>query len=163
MSAAVRSVPAMSEHESDQVDLSWFCNHLPPEDQVSLLRNPDQVLPAGLAQRLMHKPGVFSARWLSNDGPSGWELTRSAATTLGGIRSQLDHWWSGLSPERQAYIMENRRGELDGEYADDIRRASEDPVEKPGAYLVVLVTDDKTGRFRLPQMIQVYVEMKTAE
>jgi hypothetical protein len=41
---------------------------------------------------------------------------------------------------------------------------SRDPVSNgPHAHLVVVVSDNRTSRFRLPQMIQVYVEMKAAE
>lgn len=83
---------------------------------------------------------------------------------LAAVEMQLHQWWSTLTAEQQAYIIEHRGGELEKSYGDVVRQASRDPVsDGTHSYLVVLVSDDKTGRFRLPEMIRIYVEMKAVE
>lgn len=165
LSVVARTVPSMSEDESARADLSWFYQ-LAPAAQVALLRDPHGALSGELAVRLaIPGPGVYQELQTQSDGGSAsLRLSPSAAEHLAAIRLQLDEWWSHLPADQQAYVIENRRGELDGEYREIVLRASRDPVGNgPHAHLVVVVSDNKTGRFRLPQMIQVYVEMKTAE
>lgn len=153
----------MPEDELAPVDLSWFYN-LHPDVQVALLGNPHAALTGDLAAHLAKSgPGVYQAYWVSNGAPGPWALVGDAAETLWAIRLQLDDWWSNLSEDGQRYITENRSGELDGAYYDIIHRASRDPVDdRPNAHLVVMVSDNKTGRFRLPEMIRIYVEMQVA-
>lgn len=153
----------MSESDGGVTDLSWFY-HLHPRVQVSLLRDPYAPLAGDLAVRLgSNGPGVYTAQWLSNGDPARWSLAPDAARTLSAIRLQLDHWWSDLPADEQAYIVENRTGELDGKYRDLVLGASRDPVnDGPHAHLVVVVSDNRTGRFRLPEMIRIYVEMTVA-
>jgi len=152
----------MPEDESAPADLSWFYSLDALEDQVSLLRDPHQVLPMPLAKRVMGNPGIFSARWVHGDEPTQWHLTTGAAEKLAEIRARLDQWWPGLSADDRAYIIENRNGEFDVDgYASLIHDAGlGSSVE---GSLAGVVSDAKAKRFRLPQMIQVYVEMKATE
>lgn len=152
----------MSEDAPVSVDLHWFCNHLRLEDQVSLLRNPYAPLPLALADQLIRTPGAFSGGWLSSGSdPKDCELAPPAAARLEQIRLELNGWWSSeaLTPDQRAHIVENRRGWLHKDHADAIRKA-----DRPGIYEVHLVPDNRQPElFRLPQMLQVYVEMKATE
>jgi len=143
-------------------DLDWFYR-LHPRDQVGLLRDPHQDLHGDLANRLFVAQKAVAAQWLSNEGGAKVSLLPPAARKLYTVRLQLDQWWSALTEGERSYIVENRAGELAREYGDLVQRANRDPVaDGPDAYLVVLLSDNKTGRFRLPTMIRVYVEMKAA-
>lgn len=99
--------------------------------------------------------------WLSNDGGGSVELSATAAQTLLAVRAQLDHWWQSLDGDQVDYIVQNRDGELDGSYRSVVQAASLDPVtHAPHGQLVVTVADNKTGRFRLPELIRIYVDVR---
>jgi len=79
-------------------------------------------------------------------------------------RRQLDRWWQDLTPEKHAYLIKYRDGELDKDYADTVQAASTNPLNDPNALVVIVARDLKNnGRFRLPPMVDVYVEMKARE
>jgi hypothetical protein len=80
------------------------------------------------------------------------------------VFDQLDGWWEALTSEQQAYLIKYRAGELDEDYADTVQAASADPANDPNGLVVVVVRDLKNNnRFRLPPMVDVYVEMKARE
>lgn len=135
---------------TDNVSLGWlFTGRLTMDDQVALLNRPHD-LPDDLVQRLQRARDV--------------SVTDTLADTLDYQRGQLDRWWEDRTPEQQAYLIEQRAGELDEDYADTVQAASADPVNDPNALVVVVVRDLKNNnRFRLPPMVDVYVEMKTRE
>lgn len=141
-------------------DLTWFYR-LPFADQVSLLRDPRQTVRGDLVSTLFLDRALMGSKWTSNDGGIQWTLDPDAAQQLISIRQQLNEWWSTLTSEEQAYIAEHRAGELDGEHRSAVQRASLDPVSDDG-HLVVVVSDNKTGRFRLPEMIRIYAELRAA-
>lgn len=140
-------------------DLDWFYD-LPPAEQSVLLRDPYANVNGPLAVRLAKNgPGVYGSV-PSTDGLE-WKLSPEFASKLSAIRLQLDHWWQSIETDQQAYIVENRSDELAGEYHDVVQAASLDPItHAPHGHLVVLVSDNKTGRFRLPAMIRTYVDLK---
>lgn len=144
-------------------ELDWFYR-LPFAEQVPLLGDPRQAIVGEHARTLFRDRALMGSKWTSNDGGSRWSLDSEAAQQLTSIRQQLDEWWQLLTVEQRDYIAAHRDGELDKQYGDVVRGASRDPeADGPYAHLVVMVSDNKTGRFRLPQIIRLYVEMKAAE
>ena len=110
--------------------------------------------------RLSQLPDTYAASqaiWLSNP-PRDTEFTLHGELPdkLETIRIHLDQWWSNLDPEVQAYLNENRDGELDGDYKGAVMRAGDGEAD---GLIVAVVQDNKTGRFRLPPIVDVYVEM----
>jgi hypothetical protein len=90
---------------------------------------------------------------------------RDLPASVAGILDQLDLWWEDLTSEQQAYLIKYRAGELDGDYADTVQAASStDPANGPNGLVVVVVRDLKNNnRFKLPPMVDVYVEMKARD
>lgn len=151
-SVVARTVQAMSENEL-LPPLEWFCKYLELREQVSLLRDPEQALSVPLAEKLSRNILVISDARLT--------LSPTLIEQLTDIRKRLNAWWKELDPDDRAYIIENRNGEFDGRYAVLIHDAGlASSVE--GA-LAGVVSDGGTGRFRLPQMIRVYVEMEATD
>lgn len=142
--------------DSAQADImSWF-DKLPMDDQIDLLRNPEQALSPGLIDRLNDKPGVLTqTRWAGSKDPAPLELSAVPRLRLRAIHNQLDAWWDHLAVHEQAYILQQRAGELDAIYAETVLAAT-------GADLVVALVRDVRNRnsFRLPGMIRTYVEMQ---
>ncbi len=147
-------------------DFTWFFA-LKPDERIALWRDPYGDCNGSLAVKLATgnegQPGVYGGVPASLTDGVRWKLSPSVAAELSAIRRQLDQWWQSLDADQKAYIVENRGGELSGEYHDVVQAASLDPVtHAPHGHLVVIVSDNKTGRFRLPQMIRTYVEVKAA-
>lgn len=156
LSVAAGTVPSMPEDDLLPA-LEWFSQHLTLREQVPLLRDPRQSITNAMAVKLSHRFLVYAA----DSDPERWQLAPSLIGQLTDIRDRLDVWWEGLGPDDRAYIIESREGELDGEYAVHIHDAGlASSVERA---LAGIVSDGKTKRFPLPQMIRVYVEMKAAE
>jgi hypothetical protein len=52
---------------------------------------------------------------------------------------------------------------LASKYAEMVTAAGDGPLRDPGALVVAIVRDGTTGRFRLPPIVQVFVEWKAQE
>jgi hypothetical protein len=134
--------------------------NLAMEDKVRLLKNPHGRLSPGLVQRLSRFPGTVAgeAVFTSNEPKgTGFRLSPSLAGQLDHIEGYLDEWWTGLDPEDQDHLIEHRAEQLAAEYAPVVLAAGDG---KPEGLIVAVVRDNKTGRFRLPPMIRVYVELQ---
>ena len=147
----------MSEGET----LSWFYQQLTLDEQVELMSKPGGALPGRIAERLLKRPGITTAYWLSNDGPNSWNLNGSAARKLDTARHQLDFWWQNLASDEKQHLIDNRDGEFGQNYKNIVQNANSDPFNDPDAYLVVIVQDaNNDHRFTLPPVIRAYVEMR---
>jgi hypothetical protein len=125
-----------------------------------MLTNPFGPLPAPLAERLMHRPGISMTYWEGSNDPREWTLSAIAARRLAAAASQLDYWWQRLTEENRQYIADHRGGELDAEYAAIVQDASTNPINDPDALVVIVVRDVNNGhRFRLPAIVRAFVEM----
>ncbi|GAY14187.1 hypothetical protein [Mycobacterium sp. shizuoka-1] len=139
---------------------------LPMDVKVTLLERPHGAVPKELVPRLSRLSGTSLAGpaiWLSNppgSDPGGFTLHGELPDRLEVIRALLDHWWSTLDAEVRDHLVENRNGELDGQYKDAVMCVGDG---KPGGLIVAVVQDNKTGRFRLPAIVDVYAEMKARE
>ncbi len=71
--------------------------------------------------------------------------------TSGGRRS---------APEVQNYLIENRDGELDADYKAAVMDAGDGNLD---GLIVAVVQDNNTEKFRLPPIVDVYVEMKARD
>ncbi|MBU8824391.1 hypothetical protein [Mycolicibacterium goodii] len=140
-------------------DLDWFYG-LSSAERVALLRDPNQDLPGTLADRLVDDYRIAKSWWESSGEPPRLMLAPHAATKLIDIRARLDHWWSNLSPDERAYIAENREGHLESRYHDVVQAPAYDPVTRVPLPDLVVVSDHKTGLFRLPRLMSIYVEMQ---
>jgi hypothetical protein len=121
------------------------------------------AVPAQLVPRLSELPGTTAAQtiWLSNPpSDTGFTLHGELPDRLDSVRAHLNQWWSNLDPDVQNYLIENRDSELDSHYKGAVMAAGDG---KPEGLIVAVVQDDKTGRCRLPTMVDVYVEMKARE
>lgn len=140
-------------------DFNWFLA-LTPDERVALWQDPYRDCNGPLAVKLAQGkgPGVYG----SGTGETRWKLSPDVAAELSAIRRQLDQWWGEVEADQKAaYIIENRAGELDSDYRSVVQAASLDPItDVPHGHLVVIVSDNKTGRFRLPSMIRAYVDMR---
>jgi hypothetical protein len=145
---------------TDDKELGWF-HRLSMDDKVRLLRNPDGALPPELVEQFLHNPGVYTSYWVSEGSPDRWALTPEASRKLNAQRDQLDWWWSRVEPADQAYLVAHRAEELSGEYADLVMNASS--TAEHAALVVVMVRDNRTGRFRLPHMMDVFVELQARD
>jgi len=135
--------------------LEYFRTQLDLDEQVSLLRDPEQALSFSLTEKLSRNVLVISE-------PAGLTLAPTLIGQLTGIRGRLDVWWKRLDPDDQAYIIENRNGEFDvKEYAGLVHGAG--LASSAEGSLAGVVSDGVTNQFRLPPMIRVYVEMKATE
>lgn len=143
--------------DSAQDDIMPWFDKLPMDDQIDLLRNPGQPLSPRLIDRLNDKPLLTKTRWAGSNDPAPWELSAVVQLRLRAIRNQLDAWWDQLAVHEQAYILQQRAGELDAIYTDTVLAAT-------GADLVVALVRDVRNQnsFRLPGMIRTYVEMQAA-
>lgn len=140
-------------------DMSWFYT-LELSEQAALLRNPHSPPPSTLVDRLAHRPGLAASWWVASEDPPRFTLAPDAAAKLDAIRTHLDRWWSTLTPDERAYIIENRRDNFDvSKYADLMHSADGGPVDDPNAVVVVTVRDNKEQTFRLPPQLRAYVEM----
>jgi hypothetical protein len=144
----------------DEYALSWFNQQLTLDERVAMLTNPFGPLPAPLAERLMHRPGISMTYWEGSNDPRQWTLSAVAARRLAAAGAQLDYWWQRLTDEHRRYITDHRGGELDAEYAAIVQDASINPINDPDALVVVVVRDVNNGhRFRLPAIVHAFVEM----
>jgi hypothetical protein len=75
------------------------------------------------------------------------------------VLDQLDRWWGRRSRQEREELMIRRRGdELDAEYQQMVTDANEGSPA-----IVAIVADHPGGRFRLPTMLAVYLELKDQE
>jgi hypothetical protein len=74
------------------------------------------------------------------------------------VRAQLDRWWQRRSPEEPAVLIEHRREEFGREFWEMVMDA--EPLEPNQPPIVAVVSDNRTGRFRLPSILAEYVELK---
>lgn len=158
LSPTAASVPSMTDDNS----LAWF-HRLSIDDKVLLLRDPHGKLPERLVVQLgrlgADGPGVLTnAYFPANGGPTGFHVSGSEASRLEAQREQLERWWDHLSGDDRSYLIEHRADELPAEYAALVRQAHLEPV-----LIVAIVSDNRTGRFRLPPMIDVFVELQARE
>ena len=139
-------------------DFKWFFA-LTADERAALWRDPygdcNGDLAVKLARATNGEPGVAGAVPTSPNEPVHWKLSPEVATQLSAIRRELDAWWKTVPDDDKAYIIENRAGELESRYGPLIRKASSDPH----VYVPVTVSDNRTGRFRLPSMVRAYVDM----
>jgi hypothetical protein len=136
---------------------------LPMDVKVVLLKKPHGTVPAQLVPRLSELPGTTAAQtiWVSNPpSDTGFTLHGELPDRLDSIRAHLGQWWSTLDPEVQNYLIENRDSELDGHYKGAVMCAGDG---SPDGLIVAVVQDEKTGQFRLPPIVDVYVELKARE
>lgn len=136
--------------------------NLPMADQVRLLKNPHGRLSPGLVQRLSRFPATVTgeAVFTSNEPRgTGFRLTPSLAEKLDQIDGALEEWWADLEPEDRDHLIEHRAADLDADYAQLVLAAGDG---QPGG-LVVEIARDSAGRFRLPAMVDVFVEAKAGE
>jgi hypothetical protein len=144
----------------DEYPLSWFSQLLTPDERVALLTNPFGPLPAPLAERLIHRPGISMTYWEGSSDPRQWTLSAVAARRLAAAGAQLQDWWQRLTDEQRQHITDHRGGELDAEYAAIVQDASNNPITDPDSLVVVVVRDVNNGhRFRLPAIVHAFVEM----
>ena len=140
--------------------LEWY-DRLHPKEQISLLRDPHQNLHGDLAKRLVLAKEAYGSHWTSNDGGATWSLLPEAASKLSAIKAQFDEWWGKLDTDQQEHIIENRAGELDRDYRDVVQGASPGQLtDTSHQHVVIVASDNATGRFRLPTMVRNYVELK---
>lgn len=143
--------------------LSVYCD-LPMDVKVALVERPHGTVPAALVPKLNKLPSTFAAMtvWTSNPPSSSdaFTLHGELPDRLERIREHLDQWWSNLDTEVQGYLIENRKGELDGHYKGAVMCAGDG---RPDGLIVLVVQDENTGRFRLPPIIDVYVELKARQ
>ncbi|ADT97177.1 hypothetical protein [Mycolicibacterium gilvum] len=119
-------------------------------------------LPMDVVPRMSELPSTFAAMttFISNaalpDGDSAFTLHGDLPDRLEAIRERLDHWWSSLDTEAQQYLIQNRNNELDGTHKAAVMSAGDGRAE---GLVVSVVQDTNTGAFRLPPVVDVYVEM----
>lgn len=136
---------------------------LPMDVKVTLLERPHGAVPKELVPRLSRLAGTGVAGpavWLSNPpsrNSGGFTLHGELPDRREVIRELLDHWWSTLDSEVKDHLVGNRNGEVDGHYKGAVMCAGDG---RPDGLIVAVVQDDKTGRFRLPALVDVYVEMR---
>ncbi|MBP3087483.1 hypothetical protein [Mycolicibacterium fortuitum] len=143
-------------------DLEWFFR-LRSNEQFDLLRDPHQDVHGELAQRLFLAKQIVGSEWVSNDGGTHWSLATETASTLSAIRLRLDQWWQNLEADQKAHIIGNRAGELEADYHDVVQAPAYDAITKAPHADMLVVSDDKTGRFTVPRLTRVYVDMKAGE
>ena len=146
----------------DDASLGWlFSSGLSLDDQVGLMSHPHADLPTDLVQRLMaRRVSVVGTTWLSQQSQTRWMIQPSLADELDDRRLQLDQWWQRRSPEERAALIQHRAEEFGDDYRQLIMDANPDPREPA---IVAIVADNRTGRFRLPPLLTVFLELKARE
>jgi hypothetical protein len=76
-------------------------------------------------------------------------------------RARLDQWWQRRSAEERAVLIGHRRGELSADYWRMVMDA--EPLEPNKPPIVAIVSDNRTGRFRLAPILAEYVELKATQ
>ncbi|ORV90672.1 hypothetical protein AWC11_12070 [Mycobacterium interjectum] len=144
----------------DHNSLTWF-HRLSMDDKVHLLRDPYGALPPRLVDQFLSRPGVVGTYWMSQISSTRWTLVPAEAARIADQRDQLEWWWSHIDDADQAYLVEHRSEELPKEYASVVTSAGS--TGSNPALVVVMVADNRTGRFRLPLMVDVFVELKARD
>ena len=81
------------------------------------------------------------------------------------LHTHLDRWWKrwqSRRPEKCAYLIEHRRDEFTADYRLMVMDINQHYPFKPDQPPIVAVASDKQGRFRLPQILKDYLELKAA-
>jgi hypothetical protein len=142
----------------DDALLGWFYQ-LGLDDQVAILSDPHAALPPQLVQSLAARP--VAPTWVAPESPTRWLVTHPLADTLDAKHKQLDKWWRRWqrhAPERCASLIQRRGDEL-GE--DDYQHM----IMDVGPPIGVITGDhlDQTGRFWLPPLLAVFLELKARQ
>ena len=129
-------------------------------DKVRLLKNPHGRLSPGLVEVLGRAP-VTGAALFTSDEPkgTGFRLARALAEQLDQIDGQLEEWWTDLDPDDQDHLLEHCDQELEAAYAPLVLAAGDGDY----AGLVLAIEQTSAGGFRLPGIIEVFVEKKAGE
>ncbi|MDQ1719477.1 MAG: hypothetical protein QOE89_3430 [Pseudonocardiales bacterium] len=153
--------------ETDEPDPLWWFDQLLLDDRVDLLEDPFRSLPPHLVDRFARSPkmlGAGHAYWVKEDmgsSPGGPSLGTVPANRLEDYRHQLDYWWSNLKAAEREYLIGHRADdELDGEYADKVQAVTNLPLQPENPLVVIVVRDNRTGRFGLPAIMRTYLELK---
>ncbi|SEH75038.1 hypothetical protein SAMN04489835_3630 [Mycolicibacterium rutilum] len=131
--------------------------------KVALMVSPHGPVPAQLVPKLSQLRGTAAVQstWPSNRQPNEpFTLQGELPDRLERIRQHLDQWWSKVGPEVQNYLIENRDGELDADYKAAVMDAGDGNLD---GLIVAVVQDNNTEKFRLPPIVDVYVEMKARD
>lgn len=72
--------------------------------------------------------------------------------------AQLDRWWQRLKADERAELIEHRHDELSANLWQTVMNA--EPLEPDRPPMIAVVSDTRTGRFRLPPVLAEYVELK---
>lgn len=73
--------------------------------------------------------------------------------------SQLDRWWQRLKADERAELIEHRHDELSADLWQTVMNA--EPLETGQPPMIAVVSDTRTGRFRLPLILAEFVELRT--
>jgi hypothetical protein len=72
--------------------------------------------------------------------------------------AQLDRWWQRLDADERAELIEYRHDELSADLWRTVMNA--EPLEPDQPPIIAVVSDARTGRFRLPPVLAEYTELK---
>ena len=86
---------------------------------------------------------------------------RELTAQLDDVRGRFDDWWDRRSDEERAALIEHRAEELSADWRPMIMAANEHPLERNKPPIFVLA-DNRNGRFRVPPMLEVYLDSKRA-
>ena len=129
-------------------------------DKVRLLRNPHGRLSPRLVDVLSRTPVNGSALFTSDEPKgTGFRLSRVLAEQLDHIDGQLEEWWTDLDPDDQNQMLEHGGQELDAAYAALVLAAGDGDYDE----LVAELEQNSEGAFRLPAIIEVFLEKKADE
>ncbi len=88
-------------------------------------------------------------------------LTTLAGMTLNDEQNAyLDRWWERRSDAERAALIEHRREEFSADYWPIVMEA--EPLEPNEPPIIAIVSDHRTGGFRLPPIILEYLEHKAS-
>jgi hypothetical protein len=88
-------------------------------------------------------------------------LTTLTSVTLNDEqKAYLERWWQRRSDAERAALIEHRREEFSADYWPIVMEA--EPVEPNQPPIVAIVSDNRTGRFRLPPIIVEHLEHRAS-
>jgi hypothetical protein len=81
------------------------------------------------------------------------------------VLDQLDRWWNRWEGSViREHLCDHRGEDLSADYGSIVIDANDDPPRKPPPIVAVTrVHGDPAGRFRLPAVLAVYLELKAQE
>jgi hypothetical protein len=144
----------MTEPTEPQPESPTWLSDLSSHHITFLFKDPEQELPADLAQRLAGYGAIYQVGWTSSlDTDKRWRLSPSDIEALKDLRRWLDERWSEL-PEaaREAIKAHNTsRRPLDGRYRDDVETLDDWGMTSGGR--------DLRGSFHLSEVLRGYVRL----